>query len=70
MTALLVVSLYSNYQIGTAETQLTNTSSVSELIEKGDSFYDLGRYDKAIAWYDKVSAKFFSFFICFAYSKR
>ena len=38
LTAIFVVSVIGIYQIENAEAQLTNTSSVSELIEQGN-FY-------------------------------
>ncbi|MGB8163347.1 MAG: tetratricopeptide repeat protein, partial [Nitrososphaeraceae archaeon] len=54
LTALLVVSIGSNYQIENVEAQSTNTSSFSELFEKGNSLGNLGKYEEAISWYDKA----------------
>jgi tetratricopeptide (TPR) repeat protein len=34
--------------------QSMNTSSVSRLVERGNSFYDLKMYEEAISWYDKA----------------
>ena len=54
LTVLLVVSVGSNYQIQNVEAQSTNTSSFSELFEKGNSLGNLGKYEEAISWYDKA----------------
>ena len=34
--------------------QSTNTSSISKLMERGNSFYDLKMFEEAISWYDKA----------------
>ena len=54
LTVLLVVSVGSNYQIENVEAQSTNTSSFSELFEKGNSLGSLGKYEEAISWFDKA----------------
>ncbi|MDW0288181.1 MAG: tetratricopeptide repeat protein, partial [Nitrososphaeraceae archaeon] len=54
LTVLLIVSVGSNYQIQNVEAQSTNTSSFSELFEKGNSLGNLGKYEEAISWYDKA----------------
>jgi tetratricopeptide (TPR) repeat protein len=36
--------------------QYTNSSSVDELISNGESLYDLGKYEEAITYFDKVLA--------------
>jgi len=38
------------------EAQLTNTNSSTELIIKGDSLFNQGKYEEAIAYFDKVLA--------------
>ena len=48
LTVLLVLSVGSNYQIENVEAQSTNTSSFSELFEKGNSLGNLGKYEEAI----------------------
>src|SRR5919106_6999875 len=56
LTAMLVVGVTSIYQIGNVEAQSTNISSVSELIAKGDSLFNQGKYEEAITYFDKILA--------------
>ena len=44
----------SNYHIGNVAAQSANTSSISELTDKGNSLFYLGKYEEAITWYDKA----------------
>ena len=55
LTAILV-GFIGFCQIESAGAQITNTSSISELIDKGNSLFFLGRYEEAITWYDKALA--------------
>lgn len=50
ITVVYVVS-FGDYQIGNVEAQLTNTSSVSELIDNGNSLANLGKYKEAISYF-------------------
>ena len=54
LTAILVVSVIGVYQIESAEGQATNSSSVSELIDNGNSLSDLEKYEEAITWFDRA----------------
>ncbi|HEY9491598.1 MAG TPA: tetratricopeptide repeat protein, partial [Nitrososphaeraceae archaeon] len=53
---LVLLDLGVHYLIGTVEAQLNNTSSVSELIAKGDSLFNQGKYEEAITYFDKILA--------------
>ena len=56
LTILLVVSVGGSCKIQSVEAQLTNTSSSTELIIKGDSLFNQGKYEEAITYFDKVLA--------------
>jgi tetratricopeptide (TPR) repeat protein len=43
-----------DYLVENVEAQSTNSSSVDELINEGDSLFNQGRYEEAIIWYDKA----------------
>jgi tetratricopeptide (TPR) repeat protein len=54
LTVVIVMGIGSSYQIESAEGQLPNTSSVSELVEKANSLYNMSKYEESITWYDKA----------------
>ena len=54
LTFLIISNVSVSYQIGSAQAQVTNTSSASDLTDKGISLADLGKYEEAIEWYDKA----------------
>ena len=56
LTILLILIVNADYQIGTVEAQLTNASSIPELIDKGDLLFNQGRYKEAITYFDKALA--------------
>ena len=56
VTILLTVLLFVSDGIERVEAQLTNTSSLTELIVKGDSLFNQGKYEEAITYFDKVLA--------------
>src|SRR5688572_17309399 len=54
LTVIFVVSVIGSYQVKYIEAQSTNTSSLFEFFEKGNSLHSLGRYEEAITLYDKA----------------
>lgn len=56
---ILVISIIHSYQIEHVQASVSpsaNSSLIFELIEKGNSFSNLGRYNEAITYYDKALA--------------
>src|SRR5688572_8252174 len=54
LTAILAVGFIGIYQIEKVEGQLTNTSSVSELIDEGNLLLNFERYTEALSLYEKA----------------
>ena len=57
LTAIVVVDI-PGIQIGNAEAESTNTSSVSKLITKGDSLFNQGRYEEAV-WLKNTKVNYY-----------
>jgi tetratricopeptide (TPR) repeat protein len=56
LVIVIVIGNNDDYRIENVEAQVSNTSSISELIAQGNSLIELGKYEESIVWFDKALA--------------